>query len=110
MASNGTIDLLELMLQVPGLDPNKPDNEGNTPLHFAAQAGKQNRVFFLEINYNSRYSKGQVECLNCLASRCRGVEIDARNNLGFTPLMKAALQGRNKCAKLLLFAGRYRLL
>uniref|UniRef100_A0AAR5PP23 Ankyrin repeat domain-containing protein 33B n=2 Tax=Dendroctonus ponderosae TaxID=77166 RepID=A0AAR5PP23_DENPD len=74
------------MLQVPGLDPNKPDNEGNTPLHFAAQAG-------------------QVECLNCLASRCRGVEIDARNNLGFTPLMKAALQGRNKCAKLLLFAG-----
>ncbi|KAH0998912.1 hypothetical protein HUJ05_013321 [Dendroctonus ponderosae] len=89
VASNGTIDLLELMLQVPGLDPNKPDNEGNTPLHFAAQAG-------------------QVECLNCLASRCRGVEIDARNNLGFTPLMKAALQGRNKCAKLLLFAGRYR--
>uniref|UniRef100_A0AAR5Q5Z9 Uncharacterized protein n=1 Tax=Dendroctonus ponderosae TaxID=77166 RepID=A0AAR5Q5Z9_DENPD len=87
VASNGTIDLLELMLQVPGLDPNKPDNEGNTPLHFAAQAG-------------------QVECLNCLASRCRGVEIDARNNLGFTPLMKAALQGRNKCAKLLLFAAK----
>ncbi|XP_050301366.1 uncharacterized protein LOC126739640 [Anthonomus grandis grandis] len=86
VASNGTIDLLELMLQLPGLDPNKCDNEGNTPLHFAAQAG-------------------QVECLNCLASRCRGVDIDARNNLGFTPLMKAALQGRNKCAKLLLFAG-----
>ncbi|XP_066138248.1 ankyrin repeat family A protein 2-like isoform X1 [Euwallacea fornicatus] len=86
VASNGTIDVLELLLQVPGLDPNKPDNEGNTPLHFAAQAG-------------------QVECLNFLASRCRGVEIDARNNLGFTPLMKAALQGRNKCAKLLLFAG-----
>ncbi|KAL1517311.1 hypothetical protein ABEB36_001091 [Hypothenemus hampei] len=86
VASNGTIELLELLLQIPGLDPNKSDNEGNTPLHFAAQAG-------------------QVECLNCLASRCRGVEIDARNNLGFTPLMKAALQGRNKCAKLLLFAG-----
>ncbi|XP_030746861.1 ankyrin repeat domain-containing protein 33B-like [Sitophilus oryzae] len=86
VASNGSFDLLELILQLPGLDPNKPDNEGNTPLHFAAQAG-------------------QVECLNCLASRCRGVEIDARNNLGFTPLMKAALQGRNKCAKLLLFAG-----
>ncbi|KAF7280117.1 hypothetical protein GWI33_006374 [Rhynchophorus ferrugineus] len=86
VASNGSHDLLELILQLPGLDPNKPDNEGNTPLHFAAQAG-------------------QVECLNCLASRCRGVEIDARNNLGFTPLMKAALQGRNKCAKLLLFAG-----
>ncbi|XP_018569715.1 ankyrin repeat domain-containing protein 33B-like [Anoplophora glabripennis] len=86
IASNGTIDLLEQILQLPGLDPNKPDNEGNTPLHFAAQAG-------------------QIECLNCMLSRCRGIEIDARNNLGFTPLMKAALQGRNKCAKLLLFAG-----
>lgn len=41
-----------------------------------------------------------------MLSRCRGIEIDARNNLGFTPLMKAALQGRNKCAKLLLFAGK----
>lgn len=51
------------------------------------------------------YVTGQVECLNFLLSRCQGLEIDARNHLGFTPLMKAALQGRNKCAKLLLFAG-----
>ncbi|KAJ8924735.1 hypothetical protein NQ315_000888 [Exocentrus adspersus] len=80
VASNGSIDLLEQMLQLPGLDPNKPDNEGNTPLHFAAQAG-------------------QIECLNCMLSRCRGIEIDARNNLGFTPLMKAALQGRNNRLK-----------
>lgn len=50
---------------------------------------------------------GQVECLNYLLSRCQqGLEVDARNHLGFTPLMKAALQGRNKCAKLLLFAGK----
>lgn len=40
IASNGSIDLLEFLLQLPGLDPNKADNEGNTPLHFAAQAGK----------------------------------------------------------------------
>lgn len=40
-----------------------------------------------------------------MLTRCRTIEIDARNNLGFTPLMKAALQGRNKCAKILLFAG-----
>lgn len=80
------MDLLDQILQLTNLDPNKCDNEGNTPLHFAAQAG-------------------QVECLNVLLSRCKTIEIDARNNLGFTPLMKAALQGRNKCAKLLLFAG-----
>lgn len=41
IASNGPLELLELILQLPGLDPNKPDNEGNTPLHFAAQAGKK---------------------------------------------------------------------
>lgn len=43
-----------------------------------------------------------------LLSRCKEIDIDARNNLGFTALMKAALQGRNKCAKLLLFAGETR--
>lgn len=47
MASNGSIDVLEQILQLPGLDPNKPDNEGNTPLHFAAQAGKDNLLFLL---------------------------------------------------------------
>ncbi|XP_022903368.1 ankyrin repeat domain-containing protein 33B-like [Onthophagus taurus] len=86
IASNGSVEILDQILQLPNLDPNISDNEGNTPLHFAAQAG-------------------QVECLNCMLTRCRGIEIDSRNNLGFTPLMKAALQGRNKCAKLLLFAG-----
>lgn len=50
---------------------------------------------------------GQIECLNCIITSCKGIEVDARNNLGFTPLMKAALQGRNKCAKLLLFAGMF---
>jgi ankyrin repeat protein len=32
--------MLETILELPGVDVNKPDNEGNTPLHFAAQAGK----------------------------------------------------------------------
>ena len=41
-----------------------------------------------------------------LVNKCnRSVELDARNAHGFTPLMKAALQGRTKCAKILLFAG-----
>lgn len=42
-----------------------------------------------------------------LLTRSRSIEIDAKNNLGFTPLMKAALQGRTRCAKLLLFAGKH---
>ncbi|XP_076649801.1 uncharacterized protein LOC143357295 [Halictus rubicundus] len=86
MAGNGASAMLELALTFEGVDPNIPDNEGNTPLHFTAQAG-------------------QVECLNILLQRCPDIEVDARNASGFTPLMKAALQGRTKCAKILLFAG-----
>lgn len=86
MTGNGASAMLELALTFEGVDPNIPDNEGNTPLHFAAQAG-------------------QTECLNILLQRCPDIEVDARNASGFTPLMKAALQGRTKCAKILLFAG-----
>lgn len=51
---------------------------------------------------------GQTEIVNMLLTKCKGINIDAKNNLGFTPLMKAALQGRTKTAKLLLFAGKYK--
>ncbi|XP_073976247.1 uncharacterized protein [Rhodnius prolixus] len=85
-SGNGCVELLELLVDVPDLDINLADNEGNTPLHFAAQAG-------------------QVEVISLLVTRATDIEVDARNFLGFTPLMKAAIQGRTKCAKLLLFAG-----
>uniref|UniRef100_A0A1L8DSY6 Putative 26s proteasome regulatory complex subunit psmd10 n=1 Tax=Nyssomyia neivai TaxID=330878 RepID=A0A1L8DSY6_9DIPT len=86
ICSTNLVHFLDIFLQLPGIDINKSDNEGNTPLHFAAQAG-------------------QVDVVNMLLSRSRSIVVDAKNNLGFTPLMKAALQGRTKCAKLLLFAG-----
>ncbi|CRL01979.1 CLUMA_CG015369, isoform A [Clunio marinus] len=86
ICSTNLTNFLELFLHLPGVDVNKADNEGNTPLHFAAQAG-------------------QTEIVNMLLTKSKGINIDAKNNLGFTPLMKAALQGRTKSAKLLLFAG-----
>ncbi|XP_052566231.1 uncharacterized protein LOC120420678 isoform X1 [Culex pipiens pallens] len=86
ICSTNLTNFLELFLQLPGIDVNKPDNEGNSPLHFAAQAGLSDIV-------------------NMLITKCRSLVIDPKNNLGFTPLMKAALQGRTRCAKLLLFAG-----
>lgn len=49
--------------------------------------------------------KGQTDAVNLLITKSRSLIVDAKNNLGFTPLMKAALQGRTRCAKLLLFAG-----
>lgn len=48
MAGNGTSAMLELALSFEGVDVNIPDNEGNTPLHFAAQAGKLLRYIFGE--------------------------------------------------------------
>ena len=81
------IEMLDLLEDMPGIDYNLPDSEGNTPLHFAAQAG-------------------HVEVVSFLLSKVRTIQIDPVNRLGFTPLMKAAIQGRVKCSKLLLFSGK----
>lgn len=82
------IEMLDLLEDIPGIDYNIPDNEGNTPLHFAAQAG-------------------HVEIVSFLLNKVRTIQVDPINQQGFTPLMKAALQGRIKCSKLLLFSGTY---
>jgi ankyrin repeat protein len=50
LSGNGSSELLLLLVKVPELDINKPDNEGNTPLHFAAQAGKYLICCFI-VNY-----------------------------------------------------------
>ena len=82
------IEMLELVEDIPGIDYNTPDTEGNTPLHFAAQAG-------------------HVEVVTFLLNKVRTIQVDPINALGFTPLMKAAIQGRVKCSKLLLISGNY---
>jgi hypothetical protein len=84
--ASGFIPILELLGDVEDVDPNLADNDGNTPLIFAAQAGHDDVVNFLLRHF-------------------RHVRIDQCNKLGFTALMKAAIQGRTRCAKLLLFAG-----
>lgn len=106
ICSTNLTDILDVFLKIQGIEINKADKEGNTPLHFAAQSGKfaDNMI---ESNNNFRYfSLGQAEVINMLLTRSRSIEIDTKNNLGFTPLMKAALQGRTRSAKLLLFAGK----
>lgn len=50
---------------------------------------------------------GHADVLNYLLQNFRRVRIDQCNHLGFTALMKAAIQGRTRCAKLLLFAGQF---
>ena len=39
ICANGLRSIAELVIKTPGVDPNLADNDGNTPLIFAAQAG-----------------------------------------------------------------------
>lgn len=86
VCASGNISMLQLISEIVHVDINLADNEGNAPLHFAAQAG-------------------HAEVVQYLLNHFKDLDIDQRNFLGFTPLMKASLQGRNKCVKILLFAG-----
>lgn len=86
MCSTNTTHFLEALLQIPGIDINKPDNELNTPLHYAAECGHLGAIRLLLLQNK--------------------LNMDAKNVFGFTPLMKASIQGHIRCAKTLLFAGK----
>jgi len=49
---------------------------------------------------------GHDDVVSFMLHHFRRVRIDQSNKLGFTALMKSAIQGRTRCAKLLLFAGK----
>lgn len=49
-------------------------------------------------------SSGQIEAI-CMLLQQNKIQVDAKNVFGFTPLMKAAIQGHTRCAKALLLAG-----
>lgn len=87
MCSTNTTHFLEALLQVPDIDINKPDNELNTPLHYAAECGHLSAIRLLLLQNK--------------------LNMDEKNVFGFTPLMKAAIQGHIRCAKALLFAGNF---
>uniref|UniRef100_A0A183CLD6 ANK_REP_REGION domain-containing protein n=1 Tax=Globodera pallida TaxID=36090 RepID=A0A183CLD6_GLOPA len=68
------------------IDVNLEDSEGNTALIHAAQAG-------------------YTQIVELLIDRFDKLEIDHVNKLGQTALIKAAIQGRANCARILLRAG-----
>ncbi|XP_077579720.1 ankyrin repeat domain-containing protein 33B [Stigmatopora nigra] len=83
---HGYVDVVIALAQCPYLDVNWQDNEGNTALITAAQAGHVFISHYL-LNYFS------------------GLDIERRNCHGFTALMKAAMQGRAETCRLLMLAG-----
>uniref|UniRef100_A0A8B9QTS3 Ankyrin repeat domain 33B n=1 Tax=Anas platyrhynchos TaxID=8839 RepID=A0A8B9QTS3_ANAPL len=82
----GYVDIVIALSQCPHLDVNWQDNEGNTALITAAQAG-------------------HITITNYLLNYFPGLDIEKRNVFGFTALMKSAMQGRTECVKALMLAG-----
>uniref|UniRef100_A0A3Q0SSM2 Ankyrin repeat domain 33 n=1 Tax=Amphilophus citrinellus TaxID=61819 RepID=A0A3Q0SSM2_AMPCI len=84
--SKGFVDIVTLLHTCPLIDINHQDNDGNTALMIAAQAG-----FITILNYILNY-------YSC-------VDTEIRDPRGFTALIKAGLQGREECVSALLMHG-----
>ncbi|XP_051781347.1 photoreceptor ankyrin repeat protein [Erpetoichthys calabaricus] len=82
----GFEDIVTDLSRCPFVNVNHQDNDGNTALMIAAQAG-------------------HVTIVNYLVNFYTGVDIEKRDIRGFTALMKAAMQGRNECMAALAMAG-----
>ncbi|XP_055057980.2 ankyrin repeat domain-containing protein 33B [Misgurnus anguillicaudatus] len=82
----GYVDVVVALSQCPYVDVNWQDNEGNTALMTAAQAGHSMITYYL-LNYFP------------------GLDLERRNCHGFTAMMKAAMQGRAECVRALMMTG-----
>ncbi|KAJ8360487.1 hypothetical protein SKAU_G00170120 [Synaphobranchus kaupii] len=82
----GYVDVVIALAQCPYVDINWQDNEGNTALITAAQAG-------------------HVMIFHYLLSYFPGLDTELRNCHGFTAMMKAAMQGRAACVQALMMTG-----
>nr|XP_021589081.1 ankyrin repeat domain-containing protein 33B isoform X2 [Ictidomys tridecemlineatus] len=83
---HGFVDTVVALAECPHVDVNWQDNEGNTALITAAQAG-------------------HATITNYLLNYFPGLDLERRNAFGFTALMKAAMQGRTECVRALMLAG-----
>lgn len=84
--SRGFVDVVTSLHACPYIDINHQDNDGNTALMIAAQAG-----FITILNYILNYFSG--------------VDTEVRDPRGFTALIKAGLQGREECVSALVMHG-----
>ncbi|XP_056371052.1 photoreceptor ankyrin repeat protein [Oenanthe melanoleuca] len=84
--SKGFVDIVPLLQKCPYIDINQQDNDGNTALMMAAQAG-------------------HITIVNYLLNYYPALELEQRDPRGLTALMKAAVQGKRDCVTALLLAG-----
>ena len=55
LCSSGLAPAIDILTDVPEVDVNIPDKEGNTPLIFAAQAGNETLIFFVSLIHKPGY-------------------------------------------------------
>ena len=82
-AQNGPAAIVELLLKQPGINLNCKDEHGLTALHFAC-------IF------------GRVDILELLLAGDSGRSLEARDSLGFSPLMCAVEGGHEGCVELMV--------
>ncbi|XP_061584589.1 photoreceptor ankyrin repeat protein [Cololabis saira] len=82
----GFLEIVYGLHNCPFIDINHQDNEGNTALMIASQAGHISTVMYL-LNYYP------------------GVDTEVKDCRGFTALIKAAMTGRNEVVAALVMAG-----
>ena len=121
VAKYGDIELLAQLITA-GADVNAADNDGWTPLHWAAYKGHVECVRLLlaapgidvnKADKNKKYGwtpliwavvKGHVECVRLLLA-APGIDVNKADNNGVTPLKVAEIWGKSECARLIREAG-----
>ncbi|XP_061684638.1 photoreceptor ankyrin repeat protein [Syngnathoides biaculeatus] len=111
--SKGFVDIVTTLHVCPLIDVNHQDNDGNSALMIAAQAGKLHHNWATThpgirppfISGQCFLYPGFVTILNYILNYYSGVDTEVRDPRGFTALIKAGLQGREDCVSSLLMHG-----
>jgi hypothetical protein len=110
------IDVLEMLLRIPGVDLNTPDRNGNTLLHTAIKENKTEIVKMLlkspgiELNIEDdggntllhrAIKENDTEMVEMLLN-ANGIRVNIKNRFGNTPLHRAIKENKTEIVKMLL--------
>lgn len=110
--SKGFIDIVTMLHVCPLIEINHQDNDGNTALMIAAQAGVCAVMHHRSSHLNTPtrpfvFDAGFFNILNYIINFYVDVDTEVRDPRGFTALIKAGLQGREECVAALLMHGEH---
>ena len=119
-AKHGTLEVVDLLLDVPGIAVNARNGEGTTPLHYLARRGESehlrrvlDKLDRLGADFGAVNGAQETPLHLACAQRegcislllAHGADANALNKKGESPLHYAARSGRTAAAELLLDAG-----